>query len=104
MCRWLLRIRDLTQSDEIKLTQEFLAQMLGVKRTSVFMVAGTLQKAGFISYPRGNINIVDVAAVRSGACECYERVRLQYDRLSLAAARRKLSVPLGRDGGSAERR
>jgi CRP-like cAMP-binding protein len=45
MCRWLLRIRDLTQSDEMSLTQEFLAQMLGVRRTSVSLVAGTLQRA-----------------------------------------------------------
>jgi hypothetical protein len=48
MSRWLLRIRDLTQSDEMGLTQEFLAQMLGVRRTSVSLHAGTLQKAGMI--------------------------------------------------------
>jgi CRP-like cAMP-binding protein len=99
MCRWLLRIRDLTQSDEVRLTQEFLAQMLGVKRTSVSVVAGTLQKAGFLSYRRGTINIVDVNAVRSGACECYERVRLNYDRLFDAQAPGKPAAPLGRDGG-----
>jgi len=53
MCRWLLRIRDLTQSDEMSLTQEFLAQMLGVRRTSVSLVAGTLQRSGIINYRRG---------------------------------------------------
>ena len=53
MCRWLLRIRDLTQSDEMSLTQEFLAQMLGVRRTSVSLVAGTLQRAGVIHYDAG---------------------------------------------------
>ena len=60
MCRWLLRMRDLTQSNDLKLTQEFLAQMLGVRRTSVSVVAGTLQKAGLIHYQRGNIHLVDI--------------------------------------------
>jgi CRP-like cAMP-binding protein len=83
MCRWLLRIRDLTQSDEMSLTQEFLAQMLGVRRTSVSLVAGTLQRSGIIHYRRGNITIVDVEALRSSACECYERVRSHYARLSI---------------------
>jgi CRP-like cAMP-binding protein len=81
MCRWMLRIRDLTGSDDMQLTQEFLAQMLGVRRSSVSIVAGTLQKAGFIKYSRGHIQILDVAQVESGACECYETVRRHYDRL-----------------------
>ena len=81
MCRWLLRIHDLTQSNEMELTQEFLAQMLGVRRTSVSLVAGNLQKSGFISYRRGHIKLVDVEAIRSGSCECYERVRAHYERL-----------------------
>jgi CRP-like cAMP-binding protein len=81
MCRWLLRIRDLTQSDDIKLTQEFLAQMLGVRRTSVSLVAATLQRAGWISYHRGNIKIIDVDGLRDASCECYEKVRQHYERL-----------------------
>jgi CRP-like cAMP-binding protein len=81
MCRWLLRIRDLTKSNEMKLTQEFLAQMLGVRRTSVSLVAGTLQRAGLIMYRRGNIKIVDAEAMESSACECYGRVRSHYERL-----------------------
>jgi CRP-like cAMP-binding protein len=81
MCRWLLRIRDLTQSDELKLTQEYLAQMLGVRRTSVSLVAKTLQKGGLISYRRGNIKITDVEGMRSCACECYEKVRSHYERM-----------------------
>lgn len=81
MCRWLLRVRDLTGSDEMELTQEFLAQMLGVRRTSVSLVANTLQQAGFIKYRRGLIQIVDVEGVRSGACECYDKVRANYERL-----------------------
>jgi hypothetical protein len=84
MCRWLLRIRDLTQSNSMDLTQEFLAQMLGVRRTSVSLVAGTLQKAGLIRYRRGKIELVDVEAMEAAACECYARVRSHYDRLLTA--------------------
>ena len=81
MCRWMLRIRDLTDSDDMPLTQEFLGQMLGVRRSSVSVVAGTLQKAGFIKYSRGHVRLLDVAQIESGACECYETVKRHYDRL-----------------------
>jgi Crp-like helix-turn-helix domain len=81
MCRWLLRMRDLTGSDDLTLTQEFLAQMLGVQRSSVSAVAGTLQEAGWIRYRRGNIRILDPEALKGGACECYEAVRHHYNRL-----------------------
>jgi CRP-like cAMP-binding protein len=81
MCRWLLRIRDLTGSDDMQLTQEFLAQMLGVRRSAVSLVAGTLQKAGFIRYSRGHIHLVDIAQVEAGACECYQTVKGHYERL-----------------------
>jgi CRP-like cAMP-binding protein len=84
MCRWLLRIRDLTQSPDVILTQEFLAQMLGVRRPSVSIVAGTLQKAGFIKYTRGKIHLVDIAQLEEGACECYATVRDHYERLLAA--------------------
>ena len=81
MCRWLLRIRDLTGSDDMQLTQEFLAQMLGVRRSAVSLVAGTLQKAGFIKYSRGHIHLLDIAQVEAGACECYQTVKGHYERL-----------------------
>jgi CRP-like cAMP-binding protein len=81
MCRWLLRMRDLSGSDEMVLTQEFLAQMLGVRRTSVSVVANTLQKAGFISYRRGNMRLLNVPNLKEGACECYETVKAHYERL-----------------------
>ena len=81
MCRWLLRIRDLTQSNKMELTQDFLAQMLGVRRTSISMVAGTLQRAGLISYRRGKIEILNSEEMQNSACECYARVRSHYDRL-----------------------
>jgi CRP-like cAMP-binding protein len=81
MCRWLLRMRDLTDSVDLKLTQQFMAQMLGVRRTSVSLVAGTLQKAGFIEYSRGKIRLLDIQQIEQGACECYETVKKHYKRL-----------------------
>jgi hypothetical protein len=83
MCRWLLRIRDLTGSDEMELTQEFLAQMLGVRRTSVSLIANILQKADFIRYRRGHIQIMDAEKLKSGACECYEKVKQRYETLTM---------------------
>jgi CRP-like cAMP-binding protein len=81
MCRWLLRMRDLAGSDDLQLTQEFLGQMMGVRRTSVSIVAGTLQKTGLIRYKRGNISILNVPRIRKRACECYETVKGHYHRL-----------------------
>jgi CRP-like cAMP-binding protein len=84
MCRWLLRIRDLTQADKMDLTQEFLSQMLGVRRTSVSLVANTLQKAGLIRYRRGHIELLDVDKMKEATCECYQRVKARYDTLMMA--------------------
>jgi CRP-like cAMP-binding protein len=81
MCRWLLRMRDLTGSEELTLTQEFLSQMLGVQRSSVSVVAGTLQKAGFIQYKRGNIRLMDVEQLVDGSCECHATVKRHYERM-----------------------
>jgi len=81
MCRWLLRMRDLAGSDDLTLTQEFLAQMLGVRRPSVSIVASVLQKAGLIRYSRGNIRILDVKGMLEGSCECYATVKAHYQRL-----------------------
>lgn len=81
MCRWLLRMRDLADSDDLTLTQEFLAQMLGVRRPSVSIVAHTLQKAGLIRYRRGHIRLLDVGGLKEGACECYGTVKAHYERL-----------------------
>ena len=84
--RWLLRCRDLAGSDDIALTQEFLAEMMGVRRTSVSLVANTLQQAGLIKYRRGHIRVLDVKGLREAACECYETVRVHADRLLKGAA------------------
>jgi CRP-like cAMP-binding protein len=81
MARWLLRTRDLTASDKLELTQEFLAQMLGVRRTSVSLVANTLQNAGLIHYRRGHVEIRNLDALQDLACECYGTVRSHSDRL-----------------------
>lgn len=81
LCRWLLRTRDLLQSDDLNLTQEFLGQMLGVQRTSISLVASTLQRAGLIRYRRGHIKILDVDGLKEAACECYETVKAPYDQM-----------------------
>jgi CRP-like cAMP-binding protein len=81
LCRWLLRARDLSSSDNLHFTQEFLAEMLGVRRTSVTAVALILQQAGLIKYSRGNIQILNVEGLQDVACECYEAVKLHYSRL-----------------------
>jgi CRP-like cAMP-binding protein len=84
--RWLLICRDWAGSDDIALTQEFLAEMMGVRRTSVSLVASTLQQAGLIKYRRGHIRILDVEGLQEAACECYETVRVHADRLLKAPA------------------
>lgn len=81
LSRWLLRCRDLIGGDDIALTQEFVAQMLGVRRTSVSIVANTLQQAGFIKYKRGHIRLLDVHGLRESACECYGAVKAVSDHL-----------------------
>jgi CRP-like cAMP-binding protein len=70
-CRWLLQSADRAESDRVPLTQEFLAEMLGVRRTSVTEVASNIQKLGAIAYSRGVIQIVDRPALERLACECY---------------------------------
>jgi Mn-dependent DtxR family transcriptional regulator len=77
----LLRARDLSGSNTLLLTQEYLAEMLGVRRTSVTAVAHTLQTAGLITYSRGKIQILDDEALQESACECYEAVKRHYERL-----------------------
>ena len=72
---------DRVGADEFHLTQEFLAQMLGVRRPSVTVAAGLLQKAGLIRYQRGRIHIADRAGLETTACECYETVRQEFNRL-----------------------
>lgn len=81
MCRWLLMTHDRVGVDELNLTQEFLSQMLGVRRPSVTVVAGMLQHAKLIEYRRGCIKILDREGLEGGACECYRVVREEFERL-----------------------
>ncbi len=71
-CRWLLQSADRAASETVPLTQEFLAEMLGVRRTSVTEVASKVQAAGAITYSRGVIKILDRPALLRISCECYE--------------------------------
>lgn len=80
-CRWLLSCHDRLRGDTVSLTQEFLADMLGVQRTTVTAVAGSLQSKGLIRYRRGVVDILDRAGLEAIACECYGAVRRGYERL-----------------------
>ena len=75
MCRWLLHMRDLAGNDDLTLTQDFLAQMLSVRRPSVSIVASPLQKAGLIKYSRGNIQVLDAKGLQKRACDATARSR-----------------------------
>jgi CRP-like cAMP-binding protein len=79
-CKWILRMQRLV-GDDLPLTQEFLAQMMGVRRTSVTSVAQELQMLGLISYSRGQIHILDVAKVSQRACECDATINSHYGRI-----------------------
>ncbi|WP_245411928.1 Crp/Fnr family transcriptional regulator [Methylocella silvestris] len=81
LSRWLLQVRDLIQSDDLPLTQEFLSQVLAVQRSSVTLIARSLQEAGFITYRRGRIHIVDGGALSENGCECYGAINAHFHRL-----------------------
>jgi len=81
LCRWLLLSLDRLQSDELVMTQELIANMLGVRREGVTEAAGKLQEAGLIQYRRGHITVIDRKRLESRACECYAVVKKEYDRL-----------------------
>jgi CRP-like cAMP-binding protein len=80
-CRWLLTCHDRISTDTIALTQEFLADMLGVQRTTVTAVARALQEKGAIRYRRGVVDIIDRGALQALTCECYGVIRRNYERL-----------------------
>ncbi|HEY8571791.1 Crp/Fnr family transcriptional regulator [Phenylobacterium sp.] len=80
-CRWLLTCHDRISNDTVALTQEFLADMLGVQRTTVTAVARSLQEKGAIRYRRGVVDIIDRPALEALACECYGAINRTYERL-----------------------
>jgi CRP-like cAMP-binding protein len=81
LARWLLTCHDRVNGDELKLTQEFIAEMLGTRRSGVSEAAMLLQGAGFIRYSRGHITVLDREGLEEFACECYATVKVEFDRL-----------------------
>jgi len=80
-CRWLLTTQDRIGSDRVRLTQEFLAVMLGVRRPTVTIVLGTLEKAGLLELHRGEVHIMDRARLEAASCECYRTTIQDYEIL-----------------------
>jgi CRP-like cAMP-binding protein len=81
LCRWLLLSLDRLQGDELVMTQELIANMLGVRREGVTEAALNLQRVGLIRYARGRISVLDRGALEKRTCECYAVVKTEYDRL-----------------------
>ncbi len=81
LCRWLLLSLDRLASNELSMTQELIANMLGVRREGVTEAAGKLQDAGLIRYRRGKITVIDRPGLEARSCECYQVVKTEFDRL-----------------------
>jgi CRP-like cAMP-binding protein len=81
LCRWLLLSLDRLTTDELSMTQELIANMLGVRREGVTEAAGKLQDAGLIRYRRGTITVLDRPGLEARSCECYQVVKTEFDRL-----------------------
>lgn len=81
LCRWLLLSLDRLASDELSMTQELIANMLGVRREGVTDAAGKLQRDGLINYCRGRITVLDRPNLEKRSCECYQVVKAEFDRL-----------------------
>ena len=81
LCRWLLLSLDRLASDELTMTQELIANMLGVRREGVTEAAGRLQRDGVINYTRGHITVIDRPKLEKRSCECYQVVKAEFDRL-----------------------
>jgi len=81
LCRWLLLSLDRLQTNELSMTQELIANMLGVRREGVTEAAGKLQDAGLIRYRRGTITVLDRPGIEARSCECYQVVKTEFDRL-----------------------
>ena len=92
LARWLLHCRDRFDNDALPLAQEFLSEMLGVRRTTVTLAAHTLQKAGVISYRRGKVQITDRAVLEGISCECYDMVKANLAVITTAAQAAKTAV------------
>jgi CRP-like cAMP-binding protein len=83
LCRWILMTHDRTQTDELEMTHEFIANMLGIQREAVSLVAHRLREMGAIDYKRGRLHITDRAILEECSCECYQVVRIEHQRLAI---------------------
>ena len=97
LCRWLLLTLDRLPSNELTMTQELIATILGVRREGITEAAGHLQQAGCISYRRGHITVLDRSALESRVCECYAVVKKEHDRL-LCDVRNRQELPSSSHG------
>jgi CRP-like cAMP-binding protein len=95
LARWLLQALDLTDERELPLTQESLSKMLGVRRTSVTVIANRFQANGLIRYRRGHIVVLNRAGLEDAACECYRAIRRRTDNVARAPANAATAVGLG---------
>ena len=93
LCRWLLLSLDRLPSNKLTMTQELIANMLGVRREGVTEAAGKLQTAGLIQYSRGKITVIDRPRLEARVCECYAVVKHEYDRLLPELAGTAASLP-----------
>lgn len=94
LARWLLTSADRTETEQLQLTQEYMAQMLGVQRSTVTVAAGNLQRDALIGYSRGRIHIAERAGLTARACECYGIVSATYERLLKRSGDSELSYVL----------
>jgi CRP-like cAMP-binding protein len=81
LARWLLEVHDRVEGDELVLTQEFIADMLGVRRAGVTQTAQKLQESNLIHYSRGHIQVLDRSGLEASSCECFKTLKTEYDRL-----------------------
>ena len=95
LCRWLLLSLDRLPGDDLVMTQELIANMLGVRREGVTEAAGKLQREGTISYSRGRITVLDRPRLEHSVCECYAVVKKEYDRLLSDFPRGDPFLPMG---------
>lgn len=86
LARWLLMCHDRMESDTFSITHEFLGHMLGTPRSTVTLAAGILNKAGLIAYSRGKVVVKDRKGLEKAACECYQTIRKEFDRLGFTSA------------------
>jgi CRP-like cAMP-binding protein len=104
LCRWLLLSIDRLSSNSLNMTQELIANMLGVRREGVTGAAGNLQRAGLIRYHRGRIDVIDRPGLEKAVCECYAVVKAEFDRLLSDIPRGDSFLIVGKSAGESTHR